>query len=408
MDVLSDAGYRTHGIGKCHFMPDAQALRGFQTRERQEEGVRAIEDDEYLQYLWANGFEHLTDPHGVRSEMYYIPQVAQMPARHHPTQWIGDRAVSFVEQHAPSDQPWMLFCSFIHPHPPFSPPAPWHKLYRAPLMPLPNLPPDREALHTYINRHQNRYKYRDQGLDLNLLRTLRAYYYACCSFIDFQVGRVLAALEASGKLDDTLILYTSDHGEHLGDYGCFGKRSMHDTCLRVPLLARLPGRFDSGRVCARPASTVDVAPTTLSAAGLSGSEMRCDGVDLAELDAGTTGRDIVFSQFERGRWAIYTATNDRWKYAYSAADDMEFLFDRAQDPLETRNRAGCRFLEGELRAMRAALIDHLTAGGETPGIEDGDWKVFPRTDVPRDPDAQLLVQDMSWMDTDLPGYTDAD
>jgi len=100
MGALTEAGYRTHGVGKCHFMPDSQAMRGFQTRERQEELVRCPEDDDYLVFLRANGFGHITDPHGARGETYYLPQPAQMPARLHPSQWVGDRCVAFIEGQA--------------------------------------------------------------------------------------------------------------------------------------------------------------------------------------------------------------------------------------------------------------------------------------------------------------------
>ncbi len=194
MDILTGAGYRTHGIGKCHFTPDLYALRGFQTREYQEELVGDPDRDDYLKCLHANGFRHICDPHGIRGEMYYVPQPAQMPASLHPTQWVGDRAAAFVEAQAASDQPWLLYASFIHPHPPFAPPNPWHKLYRAPMMPLPFMPQDAGSLLIWVNREQNRYKYRDQGLDQNLLRCMKAYYYAAISFIDYQVGRVLDAL----------------------------------------------------------------------------------------------------------------------------------------------------------------------------------------------------------------------
>jgi arylsulfatase A-like enzyme len=406
MDALTEAGYRTHGIGKCHFTPDAQALRGFQTREVQEELGPSPEADDYLKSLFAEGFDHLCDPHGARGEMYYVPQLAQMPARLHPTQWVGDRALAFLEEQTGQDQPWLLFCSFIHPHPPFAPPCPWHKLYRAPLMPLPRVPQDAESLYTWINYNQNRYKYRDQGIDQNLMRNIKAYYYACISFIDYQIGRLLDALEKSGELDNTLILFTSDHGEHLGDNRCFGKRSMHDACARIPLIARLPGALEGGAVCTRPASLVDVAPTILAATGADMRGVELDGENLADVAAGSSSREMVFSQWNRGQGAIYTAVNDRWKYAWSAGDDAEFLFDRVQDPLETRNKAGIVFLRHERETMQNALIKHLKEGGETQGIEGDDWERFPPITMPADPDTGLLIQDARWADTRIPGYTD--
>ncbi|MBN1670427.1 MAG: sulfatase-like hydrolase/transferase [Kiritimatiellae bacterium] len=404
MDALSAAGYRTHGIGKCHFTPDPDALRGFQSREMQEEGRRVTDD--YIRYLRDAGYGELIEPHGVRGEMYYVPQVSLLPPRLHPTQWVGDRSVAFVEGQAQGDRPWFLFSSFIHPHPPFAPPSPWHKLYRAPLMPLPKAPPDAEALHTHVNRVQNRYKYRDQGIDLNLLRGMKAHYYACISFIDFQVGRVLDALAATGRLDDTLVLFTSDHGEHLGDYRCFGKRSMHDTCARVPMLARLPGRFDGGRVCDTPVSLVDVAPTLLATASADGACMQTDGVDLKEILEGSATRDTVFAQYQRAGHAIYTAVTPAWKYAYSAADDLEFLFDRVADPAETRNRAGNVFLKDAVAQMRATLQEFLRAGGEAPALDGDGWRRYPRQALPADPDQGLIVQDPAGFKLELAGYTE--
>jgi len=405
MDALSAAGYYTHAIGKRHFRPDPHALRGFQTIQRQEEGIPPDQDD-YLQFLFAEGFEHLTDPHGVRSEMYYVPQPAQMPARLHPTQWVGDQAVRLVNERAASAQPWLGFVSFIHPHPPFAPPAPWHKLYRAPRMPLPNVPPDHEALWTWVNRHQNRYKYRDQGIDRNLVRCIKAYYYAAISFVDYQIGRVLDALESTGQAANTLVLFASDHGEHLGDRDCFGKRSMHDSASRVPLLLRLPGRFDGGQTCERPVSLVDVAPTLLAACGADMPSEQLDGVDLAEVLAGRVQREVVFSQHEEQARGTYMAVNDRWKYFYSAADGREMLFDRRTDPHETRDRAGAPFCRDAQAQMKQMLIEHLRTCGETAALDGDDWRAYPRHEMPANPDAGLLVQDMPWAEASIPGYTD--
>jgi arylsulfatase len=403
--VLTDAGYRTHGIGKCHFTPDKFALRGFQTREVQEEVPRRAEDD-YTKSLEEEGWGDLPEPHGVRGEMYYIPQVSQLPQRLHPTQWVGDRSVAFIEKQRDREQPWLLFSSYIHPHPPFAPPAPWHKLYRAYDMPLPNVPQDVESLQTFINRRQNRYKYRDQGIDNNLVRNMKAHYYACISFIDYQAGRLLEALERTGQLDSTLILLTSDHGEHLGDYNCFGKRSMHDTCARVPMLARLPGRFEGGLRCDVPASLVDVMPTVLAAAGCDAAGSATDGVDLRDLLDGVSDRKAVFAQYRAAETAIYTMVTHRWKYAYSAPDRKEFLFDRHVDPSETRNRAALPSTREVLAEMRARTIAWLAEGGETAAFEGDEFALYPRSEDWDDPDSGLLIQDRPGYELDLPGYAD--
>ncbi|MHB1293888.1 MAG: sulfatase family protein [Anaerolineae bacterium] len=407
MQALSEAGYRTHGIGKMHFTPDLHALRGYRSRETQEEILGPGEPDDYLAYLHANGFEHVHDPFGCRGEMYYVPQPAQMPARLHGSQWVGDRSVAFLESQ-PAHEPFFLMSSFIHPHPPFTPPTPWNKLYRGPLMPPPKRPEGFEAFHTYVARVQNRYKYRDAGFDLNLVRMLKAYYYACISFVDFQIGRILAALERSGCLDNTLILFASDHGECLGDYGCFGKRNMLDVAARIPLLARLPGRFAAGATCDTPASLVDVMPTILAAAGIPANDLALDGVDLATL-AREPGDRTVFSQYNRAAQGVYMAVDSRRKYFYSAPDRREFLLDRVRDPEETRNRAGVTFCRTDLARMRATLIGTLQDAGYEAPIADGAWRLYPQPELPVDPDAGLLVQDQGWAAPYqwIPGYSEA-
>lgn len=405
MDGLKQAGYETHGIGKCHFIPDEKALRGFCSREVQEE-IQPRNGDDYMQYLEEVGKGEVFDPNGARGEMYYMPQISQLPSANHPTNWVGDRSVRFVEERTDSKQPWCLFSSFIHPHPPFAPPSPWHKLYPAAAMPLPNVPQDAESLHVFINRQQNRYKYRDQGIDTNLLRCMKAYYYACISFVDFQIGRIYDALEKSGQLDNTLILFSSDHGEHLGDYNCFGKRSMHDSCMRIPMLARLPGRFEGGQVCSAPSSLVDIAPTIYAATGCDTSGMTLDGVDLHALMGDTPARDAVFAQYQQRENAIYSIMTERWKYAYSAADDQEYLFDRQLDPHETRNHAGVAIYAKSQNMMRNRLHEFLIEHGESDALENGAWKRYPVQNMPRNPDARLLNQDPPGMKLDLPGYSD--
>jgi arylsulfatase A-like enzyme len=416
MGALTRCGYRTHGVGKCHFTPDSYALRGFQTREYMEEIVDDPGRDDYLKMLQANGFAHVCDPHGVRGEMYYLPQPSQLPARLHPTQWVGDRACAFIGVQNKISQPWYLYTGFVHPHPPFAPPNPWHKLYRAFNMPLPNVPPDAAALLTYINKRQNRYKYRDRGIDTNLLRCLKAYYYACISFVDFQVGRMLDALTAAGQLDNTLIIYTADHGEHLGDYNCFGKRTFHDSCARVPLLVSLPGRFTAGARCDTPTSLVDIAPTLLGATGVSLSSHRPDGEDLAVVAAGDAPRTHVFGQLawcgaaaapaERAACSLYFAVGAGWKYAYSALDQREFLFNRSNDPRETVNCAGQTASRQALDGIKTQVFNHLRAQGETAGLDGNAWQPFPRREMPSDPDAGLIVQDHPWANQEIPGYSD--
>lgn len=410
--ILSQNGYRTHAIGKCHFAPDSQALRGFDSRQSQEEVTADPETDDYIRWLRDNGYDYY-EAHGARGDMYYTPQVSTLPIEAHPTQWVGTESERFVREAASpntnSEQPWLLFSSYIHPHPPFAPPKPWHKLYRVPDMPLPFIPEESESLYTWVNRLQNRYKYRDRGLDINLIRLIMAYYYATISFVDYQVGRILTALEETGQLDNTLIIFSSDHGEHLGDLGCFGKRSMHDPSSKVPLIVRYPERYAAGEICTSATSLVDLFPTLLGAAGISADGLALDGLDLAEIAATPDSDRIVYSQFGKDERAIYMAVNERWKYVYSAGDRTEFFFDRTADSMEVNNLAGTAGSDKE--ALTQNLLSYLSGVGANEAItSDGGtlaWKEYALIDESYlvDPDARLLFQDYPSYPTDLPGYS---
>ncbi|WP_309384600.1 sulfatase family protein [Cerasicoccus frondis] len=405
MSLLTGAGYRTHGIGKCHFTPDSTAMRGFQTRETSEEIIPADGQSDYFDYVAEQGYGHVMEPLGVRGEMYYVPQPAQQPAELCHSHWVADRTINFIEEQAGEDQPWLCYAGFIHPHPPFNPPNPWHKLYRAPDMPMPHMPIGFESLQCFINRYQNRYKYRDRGYDLNLLRCMRAYYNACVSFIDYQVGRILASLEATGELDNTLIIYSSDHGELLGDFGCFGKRSFHDAAAKVPLILRLPERFKAGDQCNKPASLIDIATTICAAADVDRID-QFDGVDLADLANGACARDTVFMQYQRGPDSLISAVGEGYKYTWSAPDQREYLFLRSDSP-ETQDLVGVVGHAAAHAEMRQRLIQHVRSGSHASEILDANDEFIRMLAkvIPANPDAMLFYQDPPQHQVALPdGY----
>lgn len=423
MQILTENGYRTHGIGKCHFTPDGDALRGFQTRERQEElSPESLAQEPYCQMLQENGFDYAYEAHGVRGPMYYMPQPSRLPAKFHPTQWIGDCTVRFIREN--TDAPWYLFSSFIHPHPPFAPPVPWHKLYDPVQIPLPLYTVDDESMQMFVNKVQNRYKYRDQGFDLNMIRCMKAYYYACVSFIDYQVGRILEALEASGQMENTLIVFTSDHGELLGDYHCYGKRSMHNAAAHIPLLIYQKGVFEGGKKSSVPVSLVDLAPTFLRAAEIDPAPYAMDGCDIREKQPGYVYS--VFSCYQEVRngsarripaiyrenaslfkagCGNYMITDGQWKYIYSAPDQKEFLFDLVHDG-ETRNRVGTAGCHEIQKTLKKALMDYLCASGYGCLVEENEWRDLPRLELPENSDSGLITQDITceWYNENLPGY----
>jgi arylsulfatase A-like enzyme len=272
-------------------------------------------------------------------------------------------------------------------------------------MPLPFLPPDYEHLHTYWNRHQNRYKYRDQGRDMNLLRTMRAAYYAAISFIDYQVSRILDHLESEGELDNTLILYTSDHGELLGDYDCYGKRAFLDAAARIPLLVRYPERFQVNVQCDTPTSLVDVLPTCLGAANLPLQTDR-SGIDLADIATDNTQRDAIVGQLGQEDTGLYMLLTNEYKYIYSVADRKEWLFRRLQGRLDERSLAGNPAYTSTLNAYRKRLIEWFREDGYELPLDDDKWREFPPPPEPENPDAGQLFQDGRSVSDQFPsGYS---
>ncbi|MBC2602142.1 sulfatase family protein [Puniceicoccus vermicola] len=406
MERLRQSGYRTHGVGKCHFTPDPYSKRGFETRDYQEEIPEDRVRDDYARDLVESDCGWVLEPHGIRGEMYYVPQPSLLPEEKHPTHWIGDRSIDFIESEKTESQPWYLYSSFIHPHPPFAPPVPWHKLYRGPDMPLPDLPGDLEELTFFINRRQNRQKYRDYGgLDLNLIRQMRAYYFACISFIDKQVGRILQSLEKTGQLENTLIVFSADHGEYLGDYGCFGKRGMHDVSARVPMIVRWPDGSRADTRTGTPVSLIDLAPTFLRAADVPFETEDFDGIPLQSVADGSTGRTQVFSQYNCQENGLYMAVEEGWKYIFSAPDQKEYLFDLTNDPRENHNLASTTESHPELLRLREACQNWVHTTGQPGALApDGTWHEYPIQKVPQDPNAMLGFQDPRWWDGKLPEW----
>ena len=140
-----------------------------------------------------------------------------------------------------------------------------------------------------------------------MARAIRAAYYATISFIDYNIGRILDAL--GSYIDNTLIILSPEHGEMLGDLGCYGKRSMLNPSVRVPMIARLPGTFPEDFRCDTPTSLLDLYPTYLTLAGDRENRPSTEGISLVEAMKPCHHDRIVFSQFSQSQLGLYMAAN---------------------------------------------------------------------------------------------------
>lgn len=227
--------------------------------------------DEYTAWLRSQGQRYSRTP--VQGSPYVQTSV---PAEFHQTTWCAQKAIDFITAQADAQQPWLFSVNPFDPHHPFDPPPAYLARYgeRLDEIPLPDYIPgelDDKPLFQRLD-HQAAYntpgQYPYAAMSDDDHRLLRAAYWAMCDLLDDQVGRMLAALAETDQLQNTLIIYMSDHGEMLGDHGIYLKGPyFYEPAIRVPLIVAGPG-IPAGRTSRALVELLDLAPTLLDVAGL--------------------------------------------------------------------------------------------------------------------------------------------
>ena len=393
MALLGHAGYRTHGVGKFHFQPTGRH-HGFQRMELMEEIPRSRADDDYLQYLQAQGYGHIREVHGVRNLLYQQPQTTVIPEEHVGSTWVADRAVAFLAEHARyrPGRPFFLWASWIAPHPPWNVPESWMDAYDPDHLPLPvYLERPEEDLTVQARQHRSL----GDGAHTSpaRLRRIKALYYAQVGLVDKGVGRILDHLERLGLAGDTLVIFASDHGEMLGDHGLWQKSAPYEPAIRIPFLLRLPGRVGAGQVQDDLVSLLDILPTCLDAAGAGYPGPALPGASLLGRPGGGLAeprRDIVIDYgVGPQRWLCWRG--QRHKYVVLLGGGKRELYDLAADPEERHNLAAAE------PALAADLEGRLVAWEREHGFAqslDGDrFRILP----PPAPGAPRNAQFPTWV-----------
>lgn len=209
------------------------------------------------------------------------------------TTWHVDQAIDYVSTHR--NQPWILHLSLLRPHPPWIASAPWNQRYDPAALPLPvrlDSAADEQAQHPWLRQQLDHPLYLAPD-DMRKLNRMRAVYFGMMSEVDFNLGRLFAHLKQEGLWDDTLIVFTSDHGEQLGDHWLLGKSGYFDQSYAVPLIIRDPrAQADAmrGRSISSFTEHVDIMPTLLDFIGVE-IPVQCDGQSLVpfSLDGQAAG-----------------------------------------------------------------------------------------------------------------------
>ena len=367
--VLREEGYQTYAVGKMHVFPDrarcgfdeVQLHDGFlHTQRRLDGGPR----DDYVEFLRAE----TGDPRADHQETgigcnAMTARPWEREERLHPTRWVADQSLRFLERRDPT-RPFFLYMSFHRPHAPFDPPGWLWEKYR-----------ERDFGERPVGDWVARFDEhrRDHGSEAefgaqkdSVHQQVRAGYHGSIEFIDMQLNRLRETLSDQGLLEDTVIVFVSDHGDMMGDHDMYRKSVGYEGSARVPLIVHVPPRWREGwNEPETIAELRDVMPTLLGLADVPVPE----GVDGIDLRTGTRehlhGEHVIGSL---GRHSMQWIRSARHKYVWFSGDGHEQLFDLEEDPQELHDLAGEE--PAELARHRALLIEELT-GREEGFVADG-------------------------------------
>ncbi len=331
---LRQHGHRVTAIGKLHFR-SADDDNGF--------------DEEILTMHVPGGVgdpiglvRHNAPPIGVTLEMAKsVGRGDSSYQRYDDT--ITDAAVQWIQQraHTYRDKPWVLFVSLVAPHFPLIARPEWYDMYPEESVPWPEQYAQAERPdHPFIQAMREVYVY-DKSFDERRVRQAIAAYFGLVSFLDHNVGRILASLEATGLAADTRVIYASDHGDNLGARGLWGKSTMYEDAAGVPLILAGP-EVPSGFVCRQPVSLVDAFPTILQGAGVPRSidDGNLPGTSWFEVARGAQPRQPAFSEYHAtgSTTGAFMIRHGPFKYVHYVGLPPQ-LFDLDADPWERRDLA---------------------------------------------------------------------
>ncbi|MFR9731760.1 sulfatase [Saccharopolyspora sp. MS10] len=390
VEDLAGAGYRCTSIGKMHTYP-YEASVGFAERHVVENKDRAHPNlpfflDQWDKALWIRGAEKPSRVTYRRREDYRERLGAfewELPEDLHADHFVGNLAQHWLETYPDHDAPFFLQVGFPGPHPPYDPPPRHLDPYRDREMPAAHRSAeDLAAQPAPLQALRQQHLDNDHDAIVHLadpteeqLQRQRQHYYANVSLIDEQVGGLLRALEERGVLENTVVVFTSDHGDALGDHGHSQKWTMYEPSVHVPLLIWGPGRVRPGQVLDGLTSLMDIGPTVLELAGLAPPEwMEAESLLPALRGEAWSGRAEVFS--EHARDFILTDTelmtmvrDERWKLVEFSDHERGQLFDLREDPAEEHDL----WSSAEHREVRDRLHESINRWRVRSAMHTATW-----------------------------------
>ena len=331
--TFRDAGYQATCVGKLHVYPERDRI-GYDDVILSEEGRPHLAVDDYALYLADQGHAGQAFMHGLPNNNY-AHRPWHLPEHCHVTNWATQAMCRTIKRRDPT-RPAFWTLSYEAPHPPLAPLQGYMDHYRQFEIEPPleadwaaeeeALPHALRALLSYYPR-----------LSGTALAEVRRAYYALCTHLDHQLRAVLGTLREERELDNTIVLFCSDHGDMLGDFGLFAKRTYYEGAARVPMiLMGLPGdgRTPAGTTDDRLVGLQDVMPTLLDMAGI-GVPETCDGISMAGADR----RQRLYGDVLENNSASRMMHDGRHKLIWYPAGNRVQLFDLDRDPDERTDLA---------------------------------------------------------------------
>ncbi|MCL4675710.1 MAG: alkaline phosphatase family protein [Pararhodobacter sp.] len=410
-DYLRPAGMRCAVVGKTHMTPDPDLSGrfgltpkseigillgepGFEPYERDDgihpdKMVQAKPELTYNAWLRSKGYggdnpwhEHANSAEGPDGEILsgWSLRNSNLPARvaeeHSETAYMTDRALDFIDE--TGDRPWLLHLSYIKPHWPYMAPAPYHGMFGpGHFLPVNRSAEEREKGHPVYRA------FMEMGVsqtfsEPGVRETVLPAYMGLIRQIDDHLGRLFAALEERSLMENTMIVFTSDHGDYLGDHWMGEKELFHDCSMRVPLIIydpRAEADATRGHVCQDFVEAIDLLPTFLDVLKMEVPSHRLEGHSLKPLLDGLrpdTWRDHAFSEIDYGFYKAtetldvpleqargYALRTERWKYVYFKGMRPQ-LFDLNADPDELNDLGNAPDLEPVRQDLQHRLLERLT------------------------------------------------
>lgn len=375
MDTFRSNGYVTYGVGKMHFTPQWQwdmDDRGKGAINPQPDPGElphygfdhcTITEDHrigpYSDYLREHGYDPWEDPHSFSMGKQHRTEASPYPEEHHQTTWITDRALDYLCSHK-REKPFFMWLSYVDPHHPFNPPKPYDTLYNPADMPLPVY---REGEHDKRNESFQEI-FRGEG-GVRYARTnfsrfkdsdwqrIKAYYYGMVTLIDKNIGRVIDYLKETGDLDTTVVVFTADHGETLGDHHLLFKYFPFDCVTAVPFLVMTP-EMKRAKIVDTLCRSLEIMPTVLDLSGLPKPRF-INGVSLIDQINGRPKE--LFDNILIEKSDMKTVRSKKYRLTVYQDHDRGELYDLKKDPHNLENV----WDENAYRDVKDHLISQLIA-----------------------------------------------